>query len=310
MTTPRPKTRPVLATMLLTAAGVQAGCAGQNTAGPAPTDLATATAVFDRLVTQVYGTSEQRSAGAEYAHLSTQRAIAECAKARGITYPIPAFTNIPPPNSIIAPGDLSGFAPLLTSWGIAERVAKVAQAGDPVSTAYLALKTDTERTAYMGRLGECQNAGSAFTDAAFPTGQAQLDEQFLAVLEETQKTPAVAGLLAGYTDCLGQAGFKARSYTDLYQQADAKFGPAIEANTGKPTDVTHHPAYTAAMQYELDAAAADALCRTSIRPAAITAARPELSAFATSHAAQLTANTDGFAKTVTALASLKANLHS
>lgn len=274
------KTRVALATIALAAL---TGCAGQGPISPAalqPATLADGEAALNAVISQVYGTPEQRQAGEELSWLTSQAAIAACALPKGATYTVPTWTPSLPPTPP-APGDLLGFAPQRADFGVAKRIETLAKRGQPIN-ADLAAAADKD--AWFAAVGSCQHAAQAGEKLAVPAGQEVLEGKLVDALTAAQ-SEAAPNLAAEYATCMKSAGIDANDLSETYIKVEHAF-PAVSSD--KPTDPTGQPGWDTAVAFEKKAAAADWNCRSSRRAEVIAASVDEIDAFTAANATALT----------------------
>jgi hypothetical protein len=252
-------------------------CAGpSSTSGaPDPAAVQAATASLDRIINQAYGTVDERRAAAEAVHLRYQIAIARCAGQRGLKYSIPPFVDIQVPNHLIAPGDLTAFAPLVDTFGVADERARKALVGQARNEEFLKLPDEKARNDYLARLQGCQNAGSATDLGDAPMGQQPLVDRLIDALTEVEKSGEVAAALADYGSCLEHNGYAARSWLDLYKIVQRSFPPT----PAEPVDVRTNSQWVQARDLERTVAGVDRQCRSDAHDLAMALALPTLNRF-------------------------------
>lgn len=272
----------ITAALAVATAAALAACGGENAAAPGPgVDPAAAEQSLQGLATRIYGTAEQRRDAEELQWWKTQTAIAACARQKGISYPVAAFTPVTNPDRPPAAAETVAFAPVQEDFGVGQRLQRQAAAGEPQNSVYLALTSDADRAAYMSILQTCQNA--AGPDAAVPPRQADLADQLAKTLAEVEQAPDVKIQIASYGACLKQNGLDAATWLDLLARVETAYPPLPT----RPTDVTTDPRWQAAFATERKAAAVDAGCRRDLHAQAVTRAQPALARFAADNAAAL-----------------------
>lgn len=287
----------------LIAAGALTACGGQNGAqARVPDGAARGRAVYDQLVTQIYGTANQRAAADELAFLIAQQAIATCAAKVGVTYAIPTY--IAADRQVVAPGDLLAFAPLRSDFGVGAGIQRRAAAGDLVNPGLAAASSDGERDRWWTATNSCQTAEAHGNSLTSPPGQAQLEERLIATLQAVQNR-VLPDLTAEYATCMHSAGIDARDLAETYLEVGRAY-PAV--SYGEPFDVTTLPGWADAVAYEHKAAAADAGCRAGYLDVAMAAARPDLADFAAANASTLSGHAAAWSDVERQLAGVRAQL--
>ncbi|GAA2404813.1 hypothetical protein Cme02nite_63300 [Catellatospora methionotrophica] len=289
--------RAKLTAAMCTLAGIGAlvgGCAGAGPAGaPRFEDTAQARATYEKIVQQIYGTAEQRIAGEERGWLLTQSAISECMTAAGTVYPVTAFIPVNSEESVISPGDSLAFSPTRTTFGVGvgmqRRAAAVGQQTNPV---YAKLDSEAKRAAYSGKLQSCQGAATTYEASFAPKSRDALDGLLLKTLATISRR-AVPDLPAHYATCMKGAGFEAANLSDLYALVVNAYPPVTY---DKPSDVTKEPGWASAVVHESKAADTDTACRADFTTRAFADATADLTEFASTNAAALSANEAAWAQ--------------
>jgi hypothetical protein len=277
------KTRAALAVIAL---ATLTGCAGQEaiqTAAPVDGEAA-----LETVISQVYGTPAQRAAGQELSWLTSQTAIAACARPKGAVYTVPAWT---PSGQVTspAPGDLLGFAPQRVDFGVANRIETLAKHGQPVNAG---LAAAVDKDAWFSAVGSCQDAAQAGEKLTVPAGQEALEGKLVDALTAAQNA-AAPNLAAEYAACMKSAGIDANDLSETYIKVEQAFPVA---SSDKPTDPTRLPGWDTAVAFEKTAAAADWNCRSGQRAEVVAASADEIAAFAADNATALTEVAAGWAK--------------
>jgi hypothetical protein len=273
---------------------VAAGTASLTGCGAAPVDVgpgaADPQATLETLVSQIYGTQEQREAGRELAYLASQKAIAECTLPKGVTYGIAPYVPMLPPVEP-SPGDLLGFAPKREDFGIAASIQMRVARGEPVNPGLAAVDGPAAEQRWFQAVESCQNAGHAGEQLEFPAGQSQLAIEFEDVLRAAQDE-AAPDLPEKYASCMAAAGIKAADLSEAYISAANAFSGVSDATS----DPTKLPGWAAAVAYERKAAKADWTCRASDVPRVIEASVDRLAAFARDQSTRLAEVAHGWAE--------------
>jgi hypothetical protein len=246
------------------AAVVLAGCgsttAVQQAGGPGSAVLVSdGEDVYNKLLTDIYGTPTDRIIAEKYQHHRIQAAIADCMKGKGHAYTPPTYDGVA--GGPIVPGDMDGAAPLAADFAVAATRQRAAEAA-AVNTAIVNGPADpAQQGAYDQALTDCATAGEQFQESHFPSGTNELGEALLNNLTEIATISiGYPGLAEDYRTCLKQAGYAAGSWAELHQLVTDKF-----PTPGQPwNDVKDTPAWNTAVGYERAAATADRNCRIGL----------------------------------------------
>jgi hypothetical protein len=294
------KTRIAAAAAAITA-GILAGCATPNATG-APADDFGAQATYDLVIHQVYGSAEHRAEAAERAWLLAQTAIATCARDKGVVYAVTPYQPMENPGLIPAPGDLLGFAPHRTDFGVGARIAMLAKRGEPTNPGLAKLDSEQDRDKWFQAVTACQNAPNETDLLIAPKGQQELENNLISTLSALQKDSA-PDLDEQYAACMKAAGIAATDLSEAYQIVEAAYPPV---SYEKPSDPTRLPEWVTAIAFERKVAAADWACRGTQAETLLRESRDTLSEFATAHAGPLAAVSEGWAKSGVNLPDLRA----
>lgn len=268
----------------LTAGVLLTGCAQPGTTMEAGASAAEeGDAIYNRTVTKLYGTAEQRQAAEQLSWLTSQAAVAACATTKGVDYAVTPYVQMVPDTGT-APGDVLAFAPGRTDFGVATRIKTLAARGEPVNPGLA--KTGDDQAAqdkWFKATEECQEAGHAGEALTTPKGQGELDAKFVATLTEIQDKAAPT-LAADYKACMAAAGIESGSLSDTYRLVEGKF-PPVSYETA--SDATKAEGWAAAAAFETKAADADWACRKDRTDQVFAAAVGALTAFEQDNAAAL-----------------------
>ena len=220
-------------------------------------DIAAGKAAFARITDQIYGTPAQRAAAEERAYLTAQAAIADCAAQTGIVYAVTPFVPVTNPDSPVAPGDLLGFAPLRSDFGVATRIIRLATHGSPTNPGLAQATTAAAKKTYLTTVEKCQGAAADGDRLAAPDGQEALEGQFVTALTEWQNFMLPPD--DAWRQCMTHRGISAWDLTSLYMHVENRY-PPISYDT--PSDPTRLPGWPAAWAFETQAAGSDVICRT------------------------------------------------
>ncbi|MEU8076004.1 hypothetical protein AB0B31_11180 [Catellatospora citrea] len=283
----------VLAAFAAALAGVMAGCARQNhdrfqTFSPvAGLDGA---GLYDRILTALRGTSQDRLAAGARMTAELQGSIVDCMRAADFDYtPAPYERTAGGPQT---PGDLTTLAPIGEgNFGLAEFQRGVAEATDKtINPGYTTLTTDQQRADYNRAASACGNAAPQPREFR-PDGEVkligELEQMFLAI----EARPDITALRAEYGTCLQAAGFDATDHLSLFLLVQSKF--PLSTTGGAEMSTTKQ--WATAVAYEQRAASVDATCRVELRETAMAIAAPQLAQFAATHAAELQRASDQWA---------------
>ncbi|MEU8075918.1 hypothetical protein AB0B31_10750 [Catellatospora citrea] len=268
----------VAALTAVLAACVEAPGASFQVTGP--TGGIDGAATYDRIITVLRGTDDDRLTAEARMTATTQDGIAACMAQAGFGYTkTPSQGQAGGPHT---PGNLTTLAPLgardfgITDaqWAAAWIVHMFKQPGAKV------LHDDTPQ--YARSLRDCTSSiGSP--EPFTPTHAVDLAGQLEAMFTAIEARPEVAAKLAAYGDCITASGFAAADYVSLYALVRDKFAQ-VSDGWAQFSQSQH---WKDAMAYEQRAAAADTTCRADLRRTAMQIAAPQLVEFTNANAAQL-----------------------
>ncbi|MGY4911361.1 hypothetical protein [Micromonospora aurantiaca (nom. illeg.)] len=263
-----------------------AGCAqpGMPAAAPVGVD---APAMLSAVIDQVYGTPQQRLAGEERMWLTSQSAIAACARTKGVVYGVTPYQPMSPPTDP-APGDLLGFAPQRADFGVAARIEMLAKRGETPNPGLPVASDDQAR--WFTAVESCQNAATEGEKLRVPDGQQELEVELVDLLGSVQQQVA-PDLTRQYTSCMKSAGIDAGDLSEAYLKVEQKFPPVSFEH---PSDPTSLPEWADAVAFEKKIAAADWACRESRLDGVVNAAADDLQKFTTTNTARIARVADGW----------------
>lgn len=281
----------------LVAAGLALATAvGCGSASPAPADGDAARAQLTRLYETIWGSPAERLDADRLIYVRYQGPIRQCMAAARYGYVPPPFvssfsrpsraTRAFVDDDVLAPVDAptverDRFFLAVDNAGAAEEQVRAAEAPNPAYT-----KLDARgRRAYAKAGLACQPAQDTYTDLGTPTGSEDLRADLFAVLERAKSAPEVRSALQDYPQCLKDRGFIAAKRSTLVAQAQELFLDPDTGGPGRPGTAR----WAAAVEFERNAAAADARCRARGHDAALAALGGPLDDFARGHAAALSA---------------------
>jgi len=284
----------ILAAALFT--GLASGCAAQSTGAAAPAEapnaaVADGRALYKQISEDIMGTREERLAAEKAVNDKWQNDLYACVTAAGQPYVKGPATVTTAGNQ--APGDLDSIAELGNDgFGLAEANrygAEVADADKADPT--WANMTETERDAQAVAASKCFKDVTSPAEVA-PAGKQELENELVKLFTAVEAQPEVKAARAGYSACMtAKAGITTENYADTHQAAYQQY-PNEQVGWAK---LSKDPKYTAAVAFEKKLAAADTECRTPIQDQALAVALPQLTAFATKHAAAMAAVNAGWA---------------
>ncbi|KAB1916147.1 hypothetical protein [Micromonospora sp. AMSO31t] len=256
-----------------------AGCAqpGMPAAAPVGVDAPT---VLSAVINQVYGTPQQRQAGEERMWLTSQSAIAACARTKGVMYGVTPYQPMLPPAEP-APGDLLGFAPQRADFGVATRIEMLAKRGEVPNPGLPAAADDQAR--WFTAVESCQDAATAGEKLRVPDGQPELEAKLVDLLGRVQQQVA-PDLTSQYASCMKAAGIDAGDLSEAYLKVEQKFPPV---SFERPSDPTTLPEWADAAAFEKKVAAADWACRESRIDEIVNAAAADLQTFNSTNTTRL-----------------------
>ncbi|WBB75621.1 hypothetical protein O7602_09000 [Micromonospora sp. WMMD1128] len=262
-----------------------AGCEpGMPTAAPVGVD---APAMLSAVIDQVYGTPQQRLAGEERMWLTSQSAIAACARTKGVVYGVTPYQPMSP-STDPAPGDLLGFAPHRADFGVAARIEMLAKRGETPNPGLPAAADDQAR--WFTAVESCQNAATAGEKLRVPDGQQELEVELVELLGSVQQQ-AAPDLTRQYAGCMKSAGIDAGDLSEAYLKVEQRFPPV---SFERPSDPTALPEWAGAVAFEKKVAAADWACRESRLDGVVNAAAGDLQKFTTTNTARIARVADGW----------------
>jgi hypothetical protein len=298
-----PTIRLVAVGFALTTLGALTACGRDGAEARAPGGVADGRALYEQLVTQMYGTPTQRAAAEELGFLTAQHAIAACTATVGVTCGIPTYVAMD--TSFVAPGDLLAFAPVRSDYGVGARIQRFAAAGEDADAGLGVASSAEENDRQSRALENCQ-AEAAYGDslASGPPGQSALEGRFEKTLQAVQDR-VLPDLPTDYASCMSQAGFDSRDLVETYLAVERTY-PGVSYQ--QPSDVTKLPGWAEAVAFEHKAAAADAACRADAVDIAMAAARRTMTDFAAENETALAANAAAWKDVEEQLTELQAQL--
>lgn len=207
-----------------------AGCAQPGMPAAAPVGV-NAPAMLSAVIDQVYGTPQHRQAGEERMWLTSQSAIATCARTKGVVYGVTPYQPMRPPTAP-APGDLLGFAPQRANFGVATRIEMLAKRGETPNPGLPAASDDQAR--WFTAVESCQDAATAGEKLRAPEGQQELEVELVDLLGHVQQQVA-PDLTRQYATCMKSAGIDAGDLSEAYLKVEQKFPPVSFERPSDPT---------------------------------------------------------------------------
>lgn len=272
---------------VVTAVAALTGCARpadmQTAAAPAAA-APTGPEILADIISQLYGTAEQREAGHERQFYAWQAALGACMVGKGATFEVPAYTPVSFAGAKIGPGDILAFSPQRTDFALAERTVQAAKVGNPSNPALLRL-TGEQAEAWVRTQMECEPATKATEELALPEGKVALGVNLQNEMIKLQDELA-PGLGDRYRTCMSAAGVPADDLPDVMNIAGQKYPPVT---SDQPSDPTKLPGWAAAVTFERQLAAADWRCRGDDATRVINASGARLAVWADQHKAELAA---------------------
>jgi hypothetical protein len=193
----------------------------------------------------------------------------------------------------VTPGDLLGFAPARTDFDIAEQLTRLVLT--TVNAEHFArwMARTGRGSAVTRQIAQrCTVTVATAIPQDVPNGQEQLDAALVAELARVQDAAAPT-LPADYRSCLKANGLGAADLPTLQARVEQAF-PAVPL--GAKTVPTRLPGWKHAVAFERTAAAVDAQCRAQAVDVVLTAALPQLTTFAATHAETLNEVAAGWAR--------------
>jgi hypothetical protein len=277
-------------TVLAVAAGLTAGCGGQMSQAASPAESAAGTDLYQQISRKLIGSPQQRLANEALVAAEVQQGIADCMAKAGFDYKMAGSENTQGGPAII--GELTSIVPLGgDGFGIAAFKQGVAQATDQrVNPAYEQLD-EAARKARGAAAGKCISEAPEPVDFR-PPHFFDLREGLVGIFTAIENRSDVKDGLAEYGDCMENAGFPASNYPELHGLIEAKYP---DAEQGWAT-LNSTEAWTAAVDFERNAARADTTCRRDVHDTVMALAAPALTTYAATNAAKLDASAAAWTK--------------
>ena len=293
----------VLASSSSGCAQPRVGVGARSTHRPDDSNIAAARASFSALVSEIYGSAQERDAGERLNFLQVQTAISSCMASRGKSYPVAKYDGVvAEDNKWLAPGDLTSFAPVgLGSLDVSANLAARDMAGSPVNPGFVALKSDRERRAYASALNQCQNPRVDLENTYEPNGLEPLVVKFVALLTGVEMHPEIQSLLRDYPACMRAKGFGIRNWDDMYSLVQGAL-----VGVTRSGDVKASHTWQAAAVLERRLSSADTSCRTRLNVEALVRAMPGIIQFRRDHAQELASVSAGWTSILVAAVKARA----
>lgn len=262
------------------AIAASSGCAQPE--GRAAAGAQDPAALFDGLITRIYGSAEDRRVADMLMNQRIQSAIAACMGDLGRDYEPAPYQGIA--GGPVIPADVTFAAPLRSDLGLAREKQQVAMASELLSNpGFDRLETVEAQEGYADDLSLCSRAGAAYEESYHAESQEPVASALEELLLAAEGAPEVRRQMNSYADCLAKRGVQASTYLDVVDAARDRF-PATDASWQVLQTL---PAWEEATSFERKVAAADAACRTGLREYGLGQSMDALREFEDEYASEL-----------------------
>jgi hypothetical protein len=291
----------VLTAAMIICVAPLAGCSGDDAHAVNSASVTRNAARLDSLYRRIMGTVAERTAGERLAYHRLQDPIQACATAAGLPDLRPPFVDIYAGRSdadlTVAFTGEGWLTPISTdSFGFASDQLRLSAAQSSAAPPPVERLSAPDRDRYQQIQDTCEPPAAAYAEVQFPPGAADLGRALDDVIATVEARSPVTDGKSDYSGCLRDAGFPdVGNPTALSGKLSHEFPP----RDAMPLDGrAAGPAWTSFVARERKAARADARCRRGLYDKAVSTIGPDLDAFESAHAAELTAVRQGWAELV------------